>query len=254
LDQTKGVATLFVCGRTDLSDTVKMDSVKMTSDGVVHDVNVNFLKKFVTPGYLYITKTGVGEIENMKFILNAASMSNNNNNNNKPFIHSEGGSTMIPVSLKSCTFTTASNSSSFSIAFTVVEVKDGVITIVGCTFTDMMFNPAVLREIEQLEVSVLMIANAQATIRNSVFTTIQLDVNAELLEATTKSTVCEWGLYSVIVLHNSLILMKEITMTNTYSGVIVHGGSLLVDEVNFFNVGAITNKKYPVERRLRCGM
>jgi hypothetical protein len=250
LDQTKGVGVLLLCGRADLTDTVRMDDVKMMSDGIVRDVNVNLLKELRTPGYLYITKLNVSEIENIKFMLNSGGM----NNSKKPFIHSEGGSRTIPVSLKSCTFTVGPNSSSSLIEYTVIEVTDGVISIVGCTFTDITLNPVLLEEAKQLEVSVVMVLNAQATIRNSVFTTIQLDVNVELLETTTKTSVCEWGLYSVIVFRNSLILMKETTLLNTYSGVAVHGGSLLIDEVNFVDVGTITNKKYPVERRLKCGM
>jgi hypothetical protein len=175
--------------------------------------------------------------------------SNSLTNSIKPFFHSEGGSAEKPVTLKDTTFTTTSDSLG-SLSYSVVEIIDGAISIIGCTFSDLKMNPAA---IESGNNGVLFAAGASVTLRNTVFRNISLETSASILGS--GNSECEWGLYSVIVLREALTLIKDTVMLNTFAGISVHGGTASLEGTDFSGVGSKESSKYPsVERHLQCGI
>jgi hypothetical protein len=66
---------------------------------------------------------------------------------------------------------------------------------------------------------------------------------------------CDWGRFSVVLLNGSISLMKDTMISNTFAGVAVYGGTFVVENTNFVEVGSRGSVKYPsVERHIRCGM
>jgi hypothetical protein len=180
-----------------------------------------------------------GEVDNIKFVLTPSAMIN------KPFIHSEGGSVEVPVTVRSNTFTVVSGSLG-SLSYSILEVVDGTTLIIGCTFSDFKMNPVA-------DNGVIVVKNAAMTMKNSIFSNVSLETNAEILGS--GKSECEWGTYSVIVLNEAVTLIKDTVMSNTFSGIVVHGGTVAVEGTNFTVVGTQGNSKYPsVERHLRCGL
>jgi hypothetical protein len=210
------------------------------SEEVVSEVNIHSAI-IQTPGYIYISELNVGEINSIKLLLNPISTQN------KPFIYSKGGSSNTPVTLKSSTFTTISGSLG-SLSYNILEIAGGNVVIIGCTFSSMRMNP-----MSGDNNGVIVVKDASITLKSTAFNDIQLDSNAAILGS--GNSECEWGLYSVIILRNSISLMENIIMSNTYAGVAVHGGTVAVESSSFITVGSRGNEKYPsVERHLRCGM
>jgi hypothetical protein len=235
----KGVAKVSVRGRTDLLNGVKLDDIILTTDGLVREVYVQS-SNVQTPGYLYITELKVGEVENIKFVL-PSSVSI------KSFFHSVGGTQEAPVTLRSCTFTTTAGSAG-SLSYNVIEIAGGRMLIIGCTFSDLRMNPTTTGEN-----TVIVAKQATVTLKNSVFTNIQLDIGASIVGSA--GSQCEWGLYSVVVLHDAFSMIKDVMVSNTFAGVMVHGGTAVFEGTNFTAVGSEGNVKYPsVERHVQCGM
>jgi hypothetical protein len=222
-----------------------LDDIILTSNGVIREVNVHSAV-IQTPGYIYTTKSKMGEIDGVKFVLALVS-SYSNGVGNKPFFYSEGGSNISPVMIKSSTFTIVPGSIG-SLTYNVLEITSGSITIIGCTFSDMKMNPTIMGDN-----AVMVVKGASLTLQNTVFSSIQLDTNAAILGSA--SSECEWGSYSMIILRDAITLIKETMISNTYAGVSVYGGTAVVEGTNFTSVGSQGNTKYPsVERHLRCGM
>jgi hypothetical protein len=242
----KITARINVRGRADLINPVKLDDIILASDGVIREVQVHPSSTAAqAPGYIYVTKMKVAEIESVKFILSATAIGAQSNS--KAFFHSEGGVAETPVTLKTCTFTTTSGSVG-SISYSVIEVVDGLTLIIGCTFSDVKMTPALGSDI-----AVVSVKGASITLRNSVLSNIQLDTNAVVLGGA--ASQCEWGSHSVITLREAVSLIKDVMVLNTYAGVVIHGGTAVVEGTNFTSVGTETGEKYPsVERHLRCGM
>jgi hypothetical protein len=193
-----------------------------------------------TPGNIYITESKVGEMENLKFILSPTVSS-------KPFFHSAGGTLEAPVTVRSCTFTTTAGSMG-SLAYNVLEIAGGKTLVIGCTFSDLRVNPTLSGEN-----TVVVARQSTLTLKNTVFSNIQLDTGASILGST--GSQCEWGLYSVVVLHDAITLIKDVMVSNTFAGVAVHGGTVVVEGTNFTAVGSEGSVKYPsVERHMQCGM
>jgi hypothetical protein len=235
----KGIAKISVKGRTDVLNPVKLDNIIMTTDGVVREVYVQSAS-LQTPGQLYITESKVGEVENIKFVLSPLVSS-------KPFFHSVGGTIEAPVTLRSCTFTTTAGSAG-SLGYSVLEIAGGTALIIGCTFSDLKMNPTLTSDN-----TVVIVKKANITLKNSVFANIQLDTGASILGSA--GSQCEWGLYSVVVLHEAVTLIKDVMVSNTFAGVTVHGGTAMVEGTNFTVVGSDGSFNYPsVERHMQCGM
>jgi hypothetical protein len=236
-----------VKNRADILNSVKLDDIILTTDGIVREVNVHFTV-IQTPGYIHISKSKVGEIENIKFFLNPISIYTNGQiTQQNRFFYSEGGTNDVPVTLKSCIFTMTSGSLG-SLSYTILEVGGGSTIIMGCTFSSLKMNPAVVSD-----TSIVIVRNASITLESTAFTDIQIDTNA-LISGSGKSE-CEWGLYSALILNESITLIKDMIMTNTYAGIAIHGGTAIVERTDFVKVGSQGNAKYPsVERHLKCGM
>jgi hypothetical protein len=237
-----GGASIIVRGRAELSNGMKLDDITLTTDGVIREIYVDS-KVIQTVGYIYVTKSKVGEISNVKFMLSPTTTMHVNGlaSSEKPFIHSEGGSGTTPVMLKSVTFTVLSGSAGL-LPYSIIEISDGAAWIVGCTFSDMRMSSAVENA------GVMVAKDASVSVRNSVFSNISVGSGSANSE-------CEWGSHSVVVLHNAVALIKDTMMSNTYAGISVHGGTAVVEGVNFNVVGWEGSLKYPsVERHLRCGM
>jgi hypothetical protein len=246
LAMEKSTATVIVKGRTDLMNPVKLDDIVIMSDGVVREVHVYQSSATVqTPGCIYVTKSKVGEIESVKFVLSPTAATAQSNS--EPFFHSEGGVAETPVTLRTCSFTTTSGSVG-SLTYSVIEVVDGWTLIIGCTFSDLKMNPMLTSD-----TAVVSVKDASITLKNSVLSNIQLDTSAAVLGGA--SSQCEWGSYSVIVLRETVSSIKDVIVSNTYAGVVVHGGTAVIEGTSFTSVGTETNVKYPsVERHVRCGM
>jgi hypothetical protein len=211
--------------------------------GVIREVYVHSLN-IQNPGYIYITKSKMGEIIGIKFVL-AVTMGLVTEN--KPFLHSEGGTSVAPVILNNCTFTTTSGSVG-SLSYNILEVVSGSILIVGCTFSDLKINPP-----SSNDGGVIVVKDASITLKNSQFINIELDSSAAVLGSA--NTECEWGSYSLIILQNAITVLKDTVISNTFAGVSVQGGIASIEGTNFTSVGSERNMKYPsVERHMRCGM
>jgi hypothetical protein len=223
--------------------SVKLDDIVLTGDEIIREVNVQSTQ-IQTPGYIYITKSQVSEINNIKFIINPDT---SHTQINKPFIHTEGGLITTPVTLKSSTFTGISGSLG-SISFNVIEIVSGSTMIIGCTFSDLRMNSGIYGDS-----GVLAVKYASVTVMNTLFKNIKLSTDAVILGS--RDSECEWGLFSVIILRESVGMMKDTMMMNTYGGVIVHGGTANLEGMTFTKVGNEENSKYTsVERHLKCGM
>jgi hypothetical protein len=232
-------AKIKVKGRAELKNPVKMDGIALTGEDVVRDVNV-YSTNIQTPGYLYFTRSGVGKIESVRFVLGVSI-------SNKPFIHSEGGSSATPVALSACTFTSVAGVLG-SLAYSVVVVDGGAMAVVGCTFIDMAIDPRGNKN----NAVVMSVSDAAVLIRNSAFTNIQLDSSASSLGRA--ETECVWGTYSLLVFSRSTTQVKDTLLSSTLAGMAIHGGSAVVEGTNFARVG-VESTKYPsVERHVRCGM
>jgi hypothetical protein len=216
-----------------------LDDIILTTDGVVREVYIQS-SSVQTPGQLYITELKVGEVENIKFVLSPLASS-------KPFFHSVGGTPEAPVTLRSCTFTTTAGSAK-SLGYSVLQIAGGKMLIVGCTFSDLMMNPTLTSEN-----TVVVAKQTTLTVKNSVFTNIQLDTGASILGSARSQ--CEWGSYSVVVLHDAVTLIKDVMVSNTFAGVAVYGGTAVLEGTNFTAVGSEGSVKYPsIERHMHCGM
>jgi hypothetical protein len=121
-----GRASIIVRGRAELSNGMKLDGITLTTDGVFREIYV-LSKAIETAGYIYVTKSKVGEMSNVKFILTPTATVHTNSpmSVEKPFIYSEGGSSITPVMLKSITFTALSGSVG-SLAYNIIEISYGV--------------------------------------------------------------------------------------------------------------------------------
>jgi hypothetical protein len=133
--------------------------------------------------------------------------------------------------------------------YTLIEITSGVIVLLGCTFTDMTIDgQSVINN-----AGVISIIDASITIKNSSFLNLQVDINTVTYNNIDEE--CKWGMLSVIVLNESVVLMKDVLISNTYAGVAIHGGTMAVDNTNFKIVGGEGSVKYPsIERHIRCGM
>jgi hypothetical protein len=218
---------------------VKLDDIILTTDGVVREVYIQS-SAVQTPGQLYITESKVGEVENIKFVLAPLASS-------RPFIHSVGGTQDTPVTLRSCTFTSTAGSAG-SLSYSVLEIAGGKALIVGCTFSDLKMNPTLTSEN-----TIVIVKQATITLKNSVFANIQLDTSASIMGSA--ESQCESGLYSVIVLHEAMTLIKDVMVSNTFAGVTAHGGTVVIEGTNFTAVGSLGSVKYPsIEKHVQCGM
>jgi hypothetical protein len=241
----KGTAKITVRGSTYIQNPVNLDDMILTTDGVVRDVNVH-ASVIQTPGCIYVSRERTGQIENIKFLLTTVS-AYSNSVGNKPFFHSEGGSSVTPVTIKSCTFTELPGSLG-SLTYNVLEIVGGNMMVIGCTFSDMTMNPSMGGDS-----AVVVVLEATVTLKNTVFSGIQLETSAAILGSPTSE--CEWGSFSVIILRDAISIIKDTLISDTYAGVSVHGGTAVIDETNFNSVGTQRNSKYPsVERHLTCGM
>jgi hypothetical protein len=242
----KGDMTILIEGRADLSNAVKLDDIVLRGDGpegTTRDVYVHQTATVQTPGYIYITKLKVTEIENVKFILSGTK--SYWNGVVKPLIHTEGGSSERPVTLKNDTFTMVSGSTG-SLLCSVIEIDDGTIVIMGCTFSDMRMNLA-------SNSVVIGVSKASVVLSGTEFRNIELDGDSGVVGSQTSE--CEWGLHSVVVLNEAVTTIKDTVMRNTYGGIIINGGSADVENTLFDMVGRGENPKYPsAERHLKCGM
>jgi hypothetical protein len=236
----KSTKKIIIRSRADVLNPIRLDNVVLMSDGFLREVSIISVI-MQTPGYVYISESNMGEIDNIKFLLNPISTQN------KPFIYSEGGSNNAPVTLKSSTFTTSSGSL-VSLSYNVLEVAGGSIVVIGCTFASLKINPVISGEN-----GVVVVKDSSIILRSTVLDDIQLEPNAAILGS--GNSECEWGLHSVIILRNSISHLMDILMSNTYAGVVVHGGTADVEGSNFTSVGSRGNTKYSsVERHLRGGM
>jgi hypothetical protein len=241
----KGDMTILIKGRADLSNPVKLDDIVLKGDdseGTTRDIYVHQTTTIQTPGYMYITKMKVTEIENVKFILSGTKSLSNGAV--KPLIHTEGGSNERPVTLKNNTFTMVSGSTG-SLLCSVIEVNGGKIEIMGCTFSDMRINA-------ESNSVVIGVSKASVLLNGTELRNIELDGDSGVVGSTSE---CEWGLYSVIVLNEAVITIKDTVLRNTYAGIIINGGSADVEDTLFDMVGRDGSSKYPsAERHLKCGI
>jgi hypothetical protein len=240
-------ARIIVRGRAELLNSVRLDGIILTTDGIVREINVGSTGIIQTPGYIHVSKSKSGEVDGVKFILTpSTSYSTNQQVTNKPFIYSEGGSAQTPVVIRSSTFTVVAGSLG-SLSYNILEVVDGTILIVGCTFSDMTMNPVGVDD------GVIVVKNAAVTLKNSIFSNISLDTNADMLGR--GKSECEWGCYSVMVVNEAVSLVKDTVFSNTFASIFVHGGTAVVEGSSFTAAGTQPNSKYPsVERHLKCGM